>query len=54
MFGVLKSYFERSSSTEMEFQREDGKKLVIRAENVDSNQLQQTIELARDFFGGSA
>ena len=51
MFGVLKSYFERNSSLEMEFQREDGKKLMIRAENVQSDKIDSTIELARKFFG---
>ncbi len=53
MFGVLKSYFERSSSLEMEFQREDGKKLAIRAENLQPEQIDQTINLAREFFGGA-
>lgn len=51
MFQVLKSYFERSSSLEMEFQREDGKKLLIRAENVQPERIDQTMNLAREFFG---
>jgi hypothetical protein len=51
MFGVLKSYFERSPSLEMEFQRPDGKKLVIRAKNVGCDQIERTWNQAREFFG---
>jgi hypothetical protein len=51
MFLVLKSYFERSPSLEMEFERPDGKKLVIRAKNVGSDQIDQTWNKAREFFG---
>lgn len=53
LFNVLKSYFERRSSIEFEFQREDGKKLKVRSENVQADQIGQTIELAREFFGES-
>lgn len=52
MFGVLKSYFERNSTLEMEFQRGDGSKLKIKAENVRPDQIERTMESAREFFGG--
>ena len=51
LLNVLKSYFERDSSLEMEFQREDGTKLRIRAENVRSDQIARTREFAREFLG---
>jgi hypothetical protein len=50
-FDVLKSYFERSSSLEMEFQH-GGKKLKIQAKDVEPAKFSQTKELAREFFGG--
>lgn len=52
MFGVLKSYFERDSSLEMNLEREDGRKLAIRAENMSPDQINRTIEAAREFFEG--
>ena len=52
MFGILKSYFERNSTLEMEFQRKDGCKLRIKAENVRPDQIERTKELAREFFLG--
>jgi len=52
IFGALKSYFERNSTLEMEFQRSDGSKLKIKAENVRPDQIERTMESAREFFGG--
>jgi len=52
MFGVLKSYFERDSSLEMNLERKDGRKLAIRAENMSPDQINRTIEAAREFFEG--
>lgn len=51
LFEVLKAYFERDSSLEMEFQRADGKKMSIRAENVNTRQIDKTVAAAREFFG---
>ena len=51
LFNVLKAYFERDSSLEMEFQRADGKKMSIRAENVNGRQIDKTVAAAREFFG---
>jgi len=51
LFEVLKAYFERDSSLEMEFQRADGERMSIRAENVGGRQIDQTMAAARAFFG---
>ena len=50
LFKVLKAYFERDSSLEMEFQRTDGQKMSIRAENVSADQIDKTMAAARAFF----
>lgn len=52
MFNVLKSYFERSSSLKMTFER-GGKRLAITAENVKDKHIERTMEMAREFFGES-
>ena len=51
MFNVLKSYFERTSSLVLKFRSEDGRELEVRAENMSSDKLQRTIELAEQFLG---
>lgn len=51
LFEVLKAYFERDASLEMEFQRADGKKMSIRAENMSVRQIDKTVDAARSFFG---
>lgn len=51
LFEVLKAYFERDSSLEMEFERADGRKMSIRAENVNPRQIDNTMAAAREFFG---
>lgn len=50
LLNVIKAYFERDSTLKIEFQREDGKKLSILAENVRASQIDQTILLAKDFL----
>lgn len=54
LFNVLKSYFERSPSLEMELQRKDGKIFKLRAKNLHSDQINQTMELVHAFLGGAA
>ena len=54
LFEVLKAYFERDSSLEMEFHRADGKKMSIRADNVNLRQIDKTMAAAREFFGDDA
>ena len=54
MFQVLKAIFERNAGVEMSFERADGRKLSIKAENVRPEQLDETMALAREFFGGEA
>ena len=51
LFGVLKAYFERDSSLEMELERADGGKMTIRAENVSMGQIDKTVAAAREFLG---
>lgn len=51
-FNVLKSYFERKPTLEMEFQRPDGKTFKVRAETLGKAQIDQTIRLADEFLGG--
>jgi hypothetical protein len=51
LINVCKSFFERSSSLEMSVEREDGKKLSIKAQNVRSDQIAKTLETVREFFG---
>jgi hypothetical protein len=53
MFNVLKAFFERDASLEVELQREDGETLKIGAQNLGSNQLQQSITLAQEFLRGA-
>jgi hypothetical protein len=51
LINVCKSYFERNSSLELSFEREDGKKLSIKAQNVRSDQIARTLETVREFSG---
>ncbi|MBI4874298.1 MAG: hypothetical protein HY822_06675 [Acidobacteria bacterium] len=50
---VCKSFFERTSSLEMSVEREDGRKLSIKAQNVESGQIASTLETVREFFGAA-
>jgi hypothetical protein len=47
---VVKAYFEQSASIEMEFEREDGRKMRIRAENTKPDQIDSTHAMAKEFF----
>ena len=51
MFEVLKSFFDRRSSLEMEFQRKDGNSLRIKAENMNPEHIDRTMDRATQFFG---
>ena len=51
LIGVLKSYVERGRPIEIEMERPDGKKLKIKADNVENEKIEQTMKLAREFFG---
>ena len=53
LINVCKSYFERNSSLELSFEREDGKKISIKAQNLRSDQIDKTLETMREFFGAS-
>ena len=52
LFNVIKSYIERKPSLELEFKREDGRQFKIKAEQLNKDQINQTIQMANDFFGG--
>ena len=51
LFNVIKSYIERKPSLELEFTRKDGQQLKIKAEQLNKDQIDQTIQLANDFIG---
>ena len=53
LFNVLRSYVDRDSSIEIEFEREDGRRLRIRAQNFQRDEVDRTFERAREFFGDS-
>ncbi len=54
LMGVLKSYVERHASLQIELQRGDGQKLAITAENLRSERVEETIDLAKQFLEASA
>jgi hypothetical protein len=47
---IIESYLSRRSSLEVELQRPDGKKMVIRGQDIRPDQVERTADLARDFF----
>lgn len=51
LFEVAKAFFERNSSLELELERPDGARMVVRAENVDAERIDSTLNEAREFFG---
>jgi len=51
LFNVIKSYIERKPSLELELKREDGQQLNIKAEHLHKDQINHTIQLAKDFIG---
>jgi hypothetical protein len=50
LFEVFKTYFQRKPSMEIEFTRNDGRQFKIKAEQLNKNQIDQTIKLANAFF----
>ena len=53
LVGVLRTYFAREPSLEMELVSADGAKLTIRAKHFDGDQLQKTQGLIDSFCGGA-
>ena len=51
LFNVIKSYIERKPSLELEFKRENGQQLKIKAEQLSKDQIDHTIQMANDFIG---
>lgn len=52
LFDVLKAYFERKPSMQIDFKRSDGKQFTVKAEQLSKTQMDQTITLANTFFEG--
>ncbi len=53
LFEVFKAYFERNTELEVTLKRDDGGEMVVRAENVRSGQIDQTLDMARAFLEGA-
>ncbi len=53
LFQVMKAYFERDESLEMAFERPDGRKLTIKAENMSAQRIDETVAMAKAFFSDS-
>src|SRR5262245_32843324 len=53
LINVCKTFFERNSSIEINFERADGKKLAIKAQNVNSEHIAKTLETIREYFGAA-
>jgi len=47
---VLKAAVERKSTLQIEFERSDGQRLAINAENLSADRLGETIKVAKDFL----
>ncbi len=53
LINVCKSFFERTSSLEMSLEREGGRKITIKAQNVKGDQIAETFKTMREFIEGS-
>ncbi len=51
MFNVLKSYIERRKKLIIEIKSQDGRSFTLNAENLSKQQIDQTLEIARQFTG---
>ena len=51
LFNVIKSYIERKPSLELQLKSDDGRQLNIKAEQLHKDQIDHTIQLAKDFIG---
>jgi Effector Associated Constant Component 1 len=54
LINVLKSYLERGRPIEIELEHPDGRKLKIKGDDVKQEQIDQTMKVAREFFGVSS
>ena len=52
LFQIIKAYFERDESLEMSFERPDGRRLTIKAENMSTERIDESVALAKAFFTG--
>ena len=51
LFNVIKSYIERKPSLELQLKSKDGREFNIQAEQLHKDQIEHTIQLAKDFIG---
>ena len=51
LFNVIKSYIERKPSLELQLKSKDGREFNIKAEQLHNDQIDHTIQLAKDFIG---
>lgn len=51
LFQVIKPYFERKPTLKVALQRKDGEKLLIQGTHLSKDQMDKTVQLAKDFFG---
>jgi hypothetical protein len=51
LFNVIKSYIERKPSLELQLKSKDGREFNIKAEQLHKDQMDHTIQLAKDFIG---
>ena len=50
LFNVIKSYIERKPSLELQLKSKDGREFNIKAEQLHKDQIEHTIQLAKDFI----
>lgn len=50
LFQVVKAYFERDETLELSFERSDGRKLTIKAENISAERIDESVAMAQAFF----
>ncbi|MGF1623340.1 MAG: hypothetical protein ACFCVH_00540 [Alphaproteobacteria bacterium] len=53
LFQVVRTYFERDASLEIELQRSDGARFAIRAKHVSPMQIDETIARGKAFLEGA-
>lgn len=53
LFQVVRTYFERDSSLEIELQRSDGARFAIRAKHVSPEQIDETIARGKAYLEGT-
>ena len=50
LINVLKAYFDRHRKLRVALEKDDGNKLVIEADNLEDDEIEQTMKISREFF----